>query len=70
MITSMRTPGGVARSARCEVTRVLVVARGLVRRGRLLYFAAVCATRRWNVERGESPLRWAVVAARSKLGAA
>jgi hypothetical protein len=29
----------------------------------LLYFAAVCATRRRNVERGESLLRWAVVAA-------
>jgi hypothetical protein len=29
----------------------------------LLYLAAVCATRRRNVERGESPLRWAVVAA-------
>jgi hypothetical protein len=28
----------------------------------LLYFAAVCATRRRNIERGESPLRWAVVA--------
>jgi hypothetical protein len=34
----------------------------------LLYFAAVCATRRRNVERGESPLRWAVVAAWSTLG--
>ncbi len=29
----------------------------------MLYFLAVCATKRREVERGESPLRWAVVAA-------
>jgi hypothetical protein len=28
----------------------------------LLYLSAVCATRRCVVERGERPLRWAVVA--------
>jgi hypothetical protein len=40
----------------------LVVTLGWLWSTGLLYLSAVCATRRCVVERGERPLRWAVVA--------